>query len=61
MNIRPDLFTTVIAAVPFVDLLNTMSDPSLPLTVTEYEEWGNPEDSKILRLHGILFALRECH
>ena len=46
MNMRPDLFTTVIAAVPFVDLLNTMSDPSLPLTVTEYEEWGNPEDSK---------------
>ncbi len=45
-NMRPDLFTTVIAAVPFVDLLNTMSDPSLPLTVTEYEEWGNPEDPK---------------
>ena len=46
MNMRPDLFTTVIAAVPFVDLLNTMSDPSLPLTVTEYEEWGNPEEPK---------------
>ncbi len=46
MNMRPDLFTTVIAVVPFVDLLNTMSDPSLPLTVTEYEEWGNPEDPK---------------
>jgi oligopeptidase B len=46
MNMRPDLFTTVIAIVPFVDLLNTMSDPSLPLTVTEYEEWGNPEDPK---------------
>ena len=44
MNIRPDLFTTVIAAVPFVDILNTMSDPSLPLTVTEYEEWGNPAE-----------------
>ncbi len=57
MNMRPDLFTTVIAIVPFVDLLNTMSDPSLPLTVTEYEEWGNPEDLKILRLHGVLFAL----
>src|SRR5262249_6652883 len=41
-----DLFTTVIAVVPFVDLLNTMSDPSLPLTITEYEEWGNPEDPK---------------
>lgn len=46
MNMRPDLFTTVIAAVPFVDMLNTMSDPSLPLTVTEYEEWGNPRDPK---------------
>jgi len=46
MNMRPDLFTSVIAAVPFVDVLNTMSDPSLPLTVTEYEEWGNPQDPK---------------
>jgi oligopeptidase B len=46
MNMRPDLFTTVIAAVPFVDVLNTMSDPTLPLTITEYEEWGNPEDQK---------------
>jgi oligopeptidase B len=43
MNMRPDLFTSVIADVPFVDVLNTMSDPSLPLTVTEYEEWGNPQ------------------
>jgi oligopeptidase B len=46
MNMRPDLFRTVIALVPFVDLLNTMSDPSLPLTVTEYEEWGNPKYPK---------------
>ena len=44
MNMRPDLFATVVADVPFVDILNTMSDPSLPLTVTEYEEWGNPDD-----------------
>jgi oligopeptidase B len=44
MNMRPDLFASVIAIVPFVDLMNTMSDPSLPLTVTEFEEWGNPED-----------------
>ena len=44
MNMRPDLFTTIVADVPFVDVLNTMSDPSLPLTVTEYEEWGNPND-----------------
>jgi oligopeptidase B len=46
MNLRPDLFTSVIAEVPFVDVLNTMTDPSLPLTVTEYDEWGNPQDQK---------------
>ena len=46
MNMRPDLFTSVVAFVPFVDVLNTMSDPSLPLTVTEYEEWGNPNERK---------------
>ncbi|MGA9276690.1 S9 family peptidase [Ilumatobacter sp.] len=42
MTQRPDLFASVIAEVPFVDIVNTMSDPSLPLTVTEWEEWGDP-------------------
>ena len=41
-NLRPDLFRAVVSQVPFVDVLNTMSDASLPLTVGEYEEWGNP-------------------
>lgn len=43
-NMRPDLFKAVIAGVPFVDVVNTMSDPTLPLTVTEYDQWGNPAD-----------------
>jgi len=41
-NMRPDLFKAVILHFPFVDVLNTMLDDSLPLTVGEYEEWGNP-------------------
>jgi oligopeptidase B len=41
-NMRPDLFKAVIARVPFLDVINTMLDESLPLTVPEYEEWGNP-------------------
>jgi oligopeptidase B len=42
VNLRPELFHAVISQVPFVDVVNTMNDPTLPLTVTEYEEWGNP-------------------
>lgn len=42
VNLRPDLFKAVLSYVPFVDVVNTMNDPTLPLTVTEYEEWGNP-------------------
>ncbi len=44
VNQRPDAFTGVVAEVPFVDNVNTMLDPTIPLTVTEYEEWGNPND-----------------
>jgi oligopeptidase B len=42
-NLRPDLFHVVLSQVPFVDVLNTMLDASLPLTVGEHEEWGNPQ------------------
>ncbi|OGU67160.1 MAG: oligopeptidase B [Ignavibacteria bacterium RBG_16_36_9] len=45
-NMRPDLFKAVIAAVPWVDCLTTMLDSSLPLTVPEYEQWGNPNEEK---------------
>ena len=45
-NMRPDLFTAVVALVPFVDVINTMLDKSLPLTVGEFEEWGNPGDEE---------------
>ena len=44
-NLRPDLFRVVMAEVPFVDVVNTMLDASLPLTVIEYDEWGNPHDA----------------
>jgi oligopeptidase B len=43
-NMRPDLFRAVVADVPFVDVVNTMLDDSLPLTTGEYEEWGDPSD-----------------
>ena len=44
VNLRPDLFAAVHASVPFVDVMNTMMDPTLPLTVQEYLEWGNPNE-----------------
>ncbi len=44
LNLKPHLFGCAVTIVPFVDVLNTMLDPSLPLTVQEYDEWGNPND-----------------
>jgi len=46
LNMRPDLFKGMIAAVPFVDVVTTMLDESIPLTTGEYDEWGNPNDKK---------------
>jgi oligopeptidase B len=46
VNLRPDLFRAVISHVPFVDVMNTMLDASLPLTVPEYEEWGDPNQEQ---------------
>lgn len=46
MTMRPDLYRTVIAGVPFVDIMNTMCDPTIPLTVPEWEQWGNPNQKK---------------
>lgn len=45
-NLRPDLYCGIIAEVPFVDVITTMLDESLPLTTGEYDEWGNPNDKK---------------
>jgi oligopeptidase B len=47
MNLAPELFTAIVADVPFVDALTTMLDASLPLTTGEWEEWGNPDASAI--------------
>lgn len=44
VNMRPDLFKGIVAAVPFVDVVTTMLDESIPLTTGEYDEWGNPND-----------------
>ncbi len=46
VNMRPDLFRGVIAGVPYVDVITTMLDPSIPLTTSEYDEWGNPNNKE---------------
>ena len=46
VNIRPDLFNGAVAQVPFVDVITTMMDESIPLTTGEFDEWGNPKDKK---------------
>jgi oligopeptidase B len=46
VNMRPDLFNGVVAGVPYVDVITTMSDPTIPLTTNEYDEWGNPANKE---------------
>ena len=46
INLKPDLYKGVVAAVPFVDVVTTMLDESIPLTTGEFDEWGNPKDEK---------------
>lgn len=45
-NMRPDLYNSIIAAVPFVDVITTMFDATIPLTTSEYDEWGNPNEKE---------------
>jgi len=49
VNMRPELFRGVIAGVPYVDVITTMMDSTIPLTTGEYDEWGNPNDSTYYR------------
>ena len=50
LNEAPDLFAGMVAMVPFVDVLNTMLDPDIPLTTSEYDEWGDPNQESFFRL-----------
>ena len=59
-NRAGELFAGIVAEVPFVDVLNTMLDDSLPLTPPEWPEWGNPIESADDFDHPVLFALRQC-
>lgn len=64
LNRRPDLFNAAIVDVPFVDVINTMLDESLPLTVGEFEEWGNPKieaDYNYMRLYSPYENIQAAH
>lgn len=46
---KPDLFGAMVMKVPFVDVTTSMLDPTLPLTIHEYDEWGNPNDEQVFK------------
>ena len=50
INMAPELFNGVIAAVPFVDVISTMMDESIPLTSAEFNEWGNPKNLNLINI-----------
>ena len=58
MNQAPDLFNGVVAAVPFVDVVSTMLDETIPLTTFEWDEWGNPNRQRLLPLHEVVQSVR---
>lgn len=63
INLRPELFRAAVMHVPFVDVLATMMDPDLPLTVGEYPEWGNPEDEdeyRVMRRYDPYWNIRKA-
>ena len=62
INLAPELYNGVIADVPFVDVVTTMLDDTIPLTTSEYDEWGNPKEKNIMTIcYPILLMIRLRH
>ena len=61
LNQQPELFGGCVAEVPFVDVTNTMLNPDLPLTVIEYEEWGNPNIEEEYEDNASIRSVRAIH
>ena len=57
-NMAPADYAGIVIGVPFVDVITTMLDESIPLTTNEFDEWGNPTGQEVLRLHVVVFAVR---
>ena len=58
-NMAPGDYRAIVAQVPFVDVVTTMLDESIPLTTNEFDEWGNPKKKELLRLHAVVLAVRQ--